>query len=560
MASPSASNTHGVSTSSAPTVVQILPNNRNPLIWKDFNLCLMSDNTKKAQCIHCFHFFLKDSNWMLKNHISHLHCEALKRILKSRQSSMSRDGSIFEYNPDVLREQFAGLVIQRGLPFNHFDDEQTTKVFQKHLQPKYNHVVCYVWLFYSIHEKKDDNKSKEDEVHKISTSVFVTNFPDQSNAKDLWNACAQYGYVVDAFIPNRRSKAGKRFGFVRFIKVFDVERLVNNLCGSLVNEEVDNNSALVLDESCLNLQDYSRCLMGKVKDFGSLSNLKVVLGSEGFDNIDIRYLGGFWVMIKFLSEEVKKKFQSNVGTGTWFSQFQQASTDFITYRRVTWVELEGSFKIIYQGKAYWVRAKEVPGWVPDFVEQDDEESDSDEEHSEGELNGDIVRSNEDLKGDNEKDVIPDTVFEDNLPKSHDGEASVGQNKVQSEDPFNIYILLNKKKENDEKISVTHDSLKYPPGFTPKEDVETNVEQSKKRNGSVREVGEEANRSDDMKSALERIISKEEGTESVCSGHFKKSETPRSCGSILSLMDELVKVGQTIRYNMDGCVKNIEEII
>nr|GEV04237.1 putative AC transposase [Tanacetum cinerariifolium] len=53
---------------------------------------------------------------------------------------MSRDGSISVYNPDVLREQFAGLVIQRGLPFNHFDDEQTTRVFQKHLQPKYNRV------------------------------------------------------------------------------------------------------------------------------------------------------------------------------------------------------------------------------------------------------------------------------------------------------------------------------------------------------------------------------------------------------------------------------------
>nr|GEV70421.1 zinc finger BED domain-containing protein RICESLEEPER 3 [Tanacetum cinerariifolium] len=47
--------------------------------------------------------------------------------------------SFFVYNPDVLREQFAGLVIQRGLSFNHFDDEQTTRVFQKHFQPKYNH-------------------------------------------------------------------------------------------------------------------------------------------------------------------------------------------------------------------------------------------------------------------------------------------------------------------------------------------------------------------------------------------------------------------------------------
>ncbi|GJV79343.1 zinc finger BED domain-containing protein RICESLEEPER 2-like protein [Tanacetum coccineum] len=140
MASQSASTTHGASSSSAPTVVQILPKNRNPLILKDFNICLMSENTKKSQCIHCFHFFSKDSNSTLKNHISHPHCEALKRVSELGQSSMSRDESIFVYNPDVLREQFAGLVIQRGLPFNHFDDEQTTRVFQKYLQPKYNHV------------------------------------------------------------------------------------------------------------------------------------------------------------------------------------------------------------------------------------------------------------------------------------------------------------------------------------------------------------------------------------------------------------------------------------
>ncbi|GJY82044.1 RNA-directed DNA polymerase, eukaryota, reverse transcriptase zinc-binding domain protein [Tanacetum coccineum] len=73
-------------------------------------------------------------------------------------------------------------------------------------------------------------RTKEDDVQRISTLVFVTNFSEYACAKDLWNACKQYGYVVDAFISNRRSKAGKKFGFVHFIKVFDVERLVNNLC------------------------------------------------------------------------------------------------------------------------------------------------------------------------------------------------------------------------------------------------------------------------------------------------------------------------------------------
>ncbi|GJW01528.1 hypothetical protein Tco_1556779 [Tanacetum coccineum] len=47
---------------------------------------------------------LRYSNSTLKNHINHPHCEALKRVAESGQSSMSRDGSIFVYNPDVLRE------------------------------------------------------------------------------------------------------------------------------------------------------------------------------------------------------------------------------------------------------------------------------------------------------------------------------------------------------------------------------------------------------------------------------------------------------------------------
>nr|GEW83284.1 nucleotide-binding alpha-beta plait domain-containing protein [Tanacetum cinerariifolium] len=82
--------------------------------------------------------------------------------------------------------------------------------------------LCTIWI--------GSQRSKEDEVFKISTSVFVTNFPDQFNAKELWNTYKKYGFVADAFIPTRRSKAGKRFGFVRFINVFDAERLVNNLC------------------------------------------------------------------------------------------------------------------------------------------------------------------------------------------------------------------------------------------------------------------------------------------------------------------------------------------
>ncbi|GJY38453.1 zinc finger BED domain-containing protein RICESLEEPER 2 [Tanacetum coccineum] len=66
----------------------------------------MSDNLTKAQCKHFFGFLLLGSNLTLKNHINHPHCEALKMVLKSGKSSMSRDGSVFMYNPDAVRKQF----------------------------------------------------------------------------------------------------------------------------------------------------------------------------------------------------------------------------------------------------------------------------------------------------------------------------------------------------------------------------------------------------------------------------------------------------------------------
>ncbi|GJS42397.1 zinc finger BED domain-containing protein RICESLEEPER 2 [Tanacetum coccineum] len=141
--SASASTATGVGSTSAPTIREIIATNRNPQIWKDFNLCIMTDNSQKAQCKHCFHFLSVGSNTTLRNHITHPHCEAKKaqqnQNPEAGQTSMARDGSVFRYDPDYLREQFAGLVIQRALPFNHFDHEQTTRVFQNTMQPRYTH-------------------------------------------------------------------------------------------------------------------------------------------------------------------------------------------------------------------------------------------------------------------------------------------------------------------------------------------------------------------------------------------------------------------------------------
>ncbi|GJY97335.1 nucleotide-binding alpha-beta plait domain-containing protein [Tanacetum coccineum] len=303
-------------------------------------------------------------------------------------------------------------------------------------------------------------------------------------------------------------------------------------------------------------------------------------------------MGGYWIMIEFQSEEAKQMFQSNVGIGTWFSQLQQASTDFIIDGKVTWVEIEGiplkmwsentfnriasiwgtlfhvegheeecfhrkriciktnlnsnifeSFKVIYQGKMFWVRAKEIHGWVPDFVEDNEEETDTDDEINEEESN-----------------VVPDSKFEEKLPKTNVEEVSFGQNDANSEDPFNLYDLLNKKKDDNNKRASVEDSLKFPSGFTSKDAKEATEEHPNMSNESKRVSGEgfhsiqEEETVFGVKKYCSKKKAKDDVAESMYSGHFQKAETPRSGGSILQLMDDMVKVGQTMRYNIEGCIK------
>ncbi|GKB51317.1 hypothetical protein Tco_0902070 [Tanacetum coccineum] len=97
--SASASTATGVGSTSAPTIREIIATNQNSQIWKDFNICIMTDNSQKAQCKHCFHFLSVGSNTTLRNHITYPHCEAKKaqqnQNPEAGQTSMARDGSVF---------------------------------------------------------------------------------------------------------------------------------------------------------------------------------------------------------------------------------------------------------------------------------------------------------------------------------------------------------------------------------------------------------------------------------------------------------------------------------
>ncbi|GJX93266.1 RNA-directed DNA polymerase, eukaryota [Tanacetum coccineum] len=459
---------------------------------------------------------------------------------------------------------------------------------------------------------QSDRRSKEDDVNNISTSIFVTNFPDST--RDLWRMCNQYGNVIDAFIPNRRSKAGKRFGFVRFIKVFEVDRLVNNLCTiwfdrlrlhaniakfnrgplkpkvNVVNMSSSGGShnvngtfrpsnsyvhvvtkghlsqpvakdlkpALVLDDDCAFNSDLSLAVFGKLKEFESLSNIKKLLATEGFDDVVIRYMGGYWILLQFNTLTTKDKFMAHVGVNSWFSKLQQASHDFKIDERGSLLHEEEdeethfhrkricikttldenifeTFKIIVKGKIFWIRAKEVTGWTPDFNDCDEDLSDTDDDAQTD--HGDIKSTAK--KGKISKDI-------------EDG---------QSADPFNLYDLLKKKKHVSVEIPQTQEEPKYPPGFTPCVTSEVNSNVGTIPTRGLKEHNKNSHNMAKVSPVTKHVPNSNTKEDDVgisnSSGHFRSVGAPKSGGSILLLMEDLIKVGQTMGYKMDGCINNFE---
>nr|GFC27119.1 nucleotide-binding alpha-beta plait domain-containing protein [Tanacetum cinerariifolium] len=55
--------------------------------------------------------------------------------------------------------------------------------------------------------------------------------------------------------------------------------------------ETESIPVVFLDDECLMSNDFSMSLLGRVKEFASLANLKAALCNEGFVNIKIKYMG-----------------------------------------------------------------------------------------------------------------------------------------------------------------------------------------------------------------------------------------------------------------------------
>ncbi|GJV75285.1 RNA-directed DNA polymerase, eukaryota, partial [Tanacetum coccineum] len=505
-------------------------------------------------------------------------------------------------------------------------------------------VIIFVMGFHH----QNSLQSKLDQTAKILKSVFITNFSEECTSKDLWKVCNDYGTVIDVFIPNKRSKSGKRFAFVRFIKVSNLDRLVENLNtiwmgrfhlsanrarfdrpvvspapkqipgimsrpkyvqpNAIPKEKVSSppyllKPSLVIDDSCLVSRDLDNCVMGEVRQVTSINNMQVLLSNEGFHNTHIVYLGGLWVMIELNSPKAKANLLQHVGVASWFSHIGNAQLDFAAKERIVWVDIEGvplnawshptfkkigsiwgemvdleeendtlfarkriciktshmenileSFKLIVKGKVFWVRAKELFTWVPSFKTVPVNEVSLDDESVKA---NDMDNRAFDNEEESESEVVSDTVFGD-----YDGDQAAqgpdNQNEVPlmakatSSDPFNIYGMLNKRTKKG-KASKSDSSVPYPPGFTPA----LNVKANNKETDPV-EYNHLSGKSENSNS---KVL--EEGEMSANSApHVNSSAVSKSKegGSILEILEEMITVGQTMGFSMEGCVKDMEKII
>ncbi|GJR11579.1 RNA-directed DNA polymerase, eukaryota [Tanacetum coccineum] len=99
-----------------------------------------------------------------------------------------------------------------------------------------------------------------------------------------------------------------------------------------------------------------------------------------------------------------------------------------------------------------------------FKGEDVSESDDDNDGMEQKAN--IIDNDEESLNDEDINEVSETIFEDGKDKNIGVEVSFGNLEIQSEDRFNLYPLLVKKKGENLKDTSNSASLKFPPGFTP----------------------------------------------------------------------------------------------
>ncbi|GJT84434.1 hypothetical protein Tco_1058776 [Tanacetum coccineum] len=134
--------------------------------------------------------------------------------------------------------------------------------------------------------------------------------------------------MVDVFIPNKRSKAGKRFAFVRFINVLNLDRLIENLKTIWIGRfHLSANTARFERNKGLPFRRVKHVAFGNDDSCWGTWISRIVLWAK-FSNF-----------LPFIYLQSKSKFMEHVGVASWFRHLCNAQSDFAAKERIVWVDI-----------------------------------------------------------------------------------------------------------------------------------------------------------------------------------------------------------------------------
>ncbi|GJZ84430.1 reverse transcriptase domain, reverse transcriptase zinc-binding domain protein [Tanacetum coccineum] len=457
-------------------------------------------------------------------------------------------------------------------------------------------------------------KSNVDDLAKISLSVYVSNFLSHLTIGKLrlhanvarfhrnmvaTTPRAGVNGNIKADIPDRsyNTKANS-YAFVAKTPYVD------NMKGSYSVREDSGDHNLKIDLSRDGAIDFPFVVLGCYKDFCSIANSRTLCRSEGFLEVDIKYLGGLWTLFDFHSLGARDKFLIHSGIQTWFSSLKLWHDDF--QERLVWLEVEGvpihawdnavfrsicnkwgdmlfsddsdtsnrlSKRLCIKSKhsqlifatifvtvrkiSYVIRVRELCSWTPSFTGDD---SDCDDENymdthaqvdkSATEKNVDVPFG--DILADNGEEFFNANVVnaDDVNSDKEDADPQVGVHgdDAHDSDPFGLEPLINMKASKVVHESACSETPVFPPGFSP---------QCIDDHSSVKDhpPGFSTKMQQDHAPVVRSL------NDSLASDSNSLGGSHKSVGfSLVERLEEMIKVGLALGLNMEGCECTLAALI
>jgi hypothetical protein len=258
-------------------------------------------------------------------------------------------------------------------------------------------------------------------IDRVTTSFFFTNIPDDATSETLWKLFLKFGRVMEVYIPRKLDKRGRRFGFVKYKEVNDVELLSEKLqevwLGSfklLVNRsrfartdskeassgrdnEVGKRSTFqpkdaevgrsfktalvgggaqqktmvmkvpVNEELCKELQGSMVGTLAREKD---VRRIQTTLYMEGFRSITVTNMGGNMVLMRSPVEgDIARLLRSkNECLQYYFSEIKPWNPGMLAVQREVWVQIYG-IPIHIWGENFFKMVGKSLGTFLDFDEE-----------------------------------------------------------------------------------------------------------------------------------------------------------------------------------------------